>query len=106
MRIPITQFFFGLQGNVGAHPKTYSGDEVNAELFASLSRAQGDLGFGMQCSGIEDLCHFTARKFSPPSRYALLENIDLILSDDDVPYSGNPWAHYQSRMRKRFLCMH
>jgi hypothetical protein len=26
-------------------------------------------------------------------RFSLLENIDLILNTDDVPYNGNPWVH-------------
>lgn len=83
-----------------SHPRTYSGDEINSQLFASLHRAVGDHpGFNMQCSGIKDVCHFTARKFSSTAKYQLLENIDLILSEDDYPYTGNPWDHHTDKLR-------
>ena len=43
------------------------------------------------------------RKFSPTAKYALLENIDLILDDvvDGVgdTYDGNPWDHHQDKFR-------
>ena len=60
----------------------------------------GPSGFGQQCSGFKEVCHFTARKFSPTTKYTLLENLDLILSDEDNPYTGNPWDHHQDKLRK------
>ena len=82
-----------------SHPWTYSGDEITAELFTHLSHPIGNhAGFGMQCSGVQDLCHFTARKFSGNSKYQLLENIDLLLSSDEHQYNGNPWDHHQDKL--------
>jgi hypothetical protein len=81
------------------HPHTYSGDEITPELFQHLANPEGDHGFGKKCSGIENMCHFTARKFGAASKYQLLENIDLILSDDDDQYDGNPWDHHQDKFR-------
>ena len=55
------------------HPKTYSPNEINAELFAYFERPVGDHpGFSMQCSGFEELCHFTARKFSGRFEFSTL----------------------------------
>lgn len=86
--------------NWAAHPKTYSGDDISTQLFASLHRAVGTKpGFNMLCSGVPNVCHFTARKFAPNTRFPLLENIDLILSDDEHPYGGNPWDHHEDKIR-------
>lgn len=84
---------------IAMHPHTYSGDEITPELFQHLSHPEGDHGFAKKCSGVEGVCHFTARKFSAASKYQLLENIDLILSDDDDTYDGNPWDHHQDKFR-------
>jgi hypothetical protein len=82
------------------HPKTYSPGDVNAELFAYFERPVRDSpGFSQQCSGFPELCHFTARKFDGRSRHALLANLDLILSTDEQPYTGDPFAHSLSRVR-------
>lgn len=86
---------------IAAHPRTYNADEVNAELFAYFERAVGaGAGFGQQCSGFKEVCHFTARKFAPSTKYALLENLDLMLGDEDMPYTGNPWDHHQDKLRR------
>lgn len=45
------------------------------------------------------ICHFTARKFSQHAKYTLLDNLDLILSDEEHPYNGNPWDHHQDKLR-------
>ncbi len=83
-----------------SHPKTYNSDDINAELFMYLEKPVGDHpGFNMQCSGFEEICHFTARKFASHTKYALLENLDLILSEDDHPYTGNPWDHHLEKLR-------
>lgn len=84
---------------IAMHPHTYSGDEITPELFQHLSVPEGDRGFAKKCSGVEGQCHFTARKFGAASKYQLLENIDLILSDEDVTYEGNPWDHHQDKFR-------
>lgn len=82
------------------HPKTYGPEEINAELFAYFERPVGNhAGFSQQCSGFPELCHFTARKFGPHAKYTLMENLDLILSDEDHPYTGNPWDHHQDKLR-------
>ena len=92
--------FFLRPSLIAMHPKTYNPEEINAELFAYFERPVGNhAGFSQQCSGFPQLCHFTARKFGPHSKYALLENLDLILSDDDHPYTGNPWDHHQDKLR-------
>eukprot|EP01038_Epipyxis_sp_PR26KG_P008143 gene8143-11022_t len=75
-----------------SHPVTYSPEDINPELFAYFERPIGNwMGFNIQCSGFKELCHFTARKFTGASRIALLENIDIILSEEDYPYTGDPW---------------
>ena len=72
-----------------AHPVTHSGDAVTKELFIKLSKPVGTTHeFGMQCSGIDNICHFTARKFAPMSKYAILEHMNYILDEEDFPYSG------------------
>ena len=83
-----------------SHPKTYTMDDITTELFAYLEKPVGDHpGFNMQCSGFAEICHFTARKFSPHTKYALLSNLDLLLSDGDVTYTGNPWHHHFDKLR-------
>eukprot|EP01034_Spumella_vulgaris_P022641 gene22641-28781_t len=87
-----------------AHPRTYTGEDINAELFAYFERSAGpNAGFGQQCSGYKEICHFTARKFAPTSKYSLLENLDLMLSDEEHPYTGNPWDHNQHKLRYSML---
>lgn len=81
-----------------SHPHTWATDEINVDLFARFTQSQGG-GFGMMCSGYKEVCHFTARKFSGGSKFHLLENIDLILSEDEHPYEGNPFAHMESVLR-------
>lgn len=88
---------------IAMHPHTYSGDEITPELFQHLSQPEGNSkGFAKQCSGVEGHCHFTARKFSAAAKYQLLENIDLILSDEEDEYDGNPWDHHQDKFRLDF----
>lgn len=83
-----------------SHPVTHSTDEINAEFFQYLNRPLANsAGFGMLCSGIKDICHFTARKFSGASKYHLLENLDLILNEDGILYDGDPFAHHRSLLR-------
>ena len=91
------------RNNVDSHPWTYTGEELTPELFRHLNEPISDhMGFGLQCSGVPGLCHFTARKFSGAYKYQLLENLDLILSDDvNGQYDGNPWEHQQNKMRLR-----
>jgi hypothetical protein len=92
---------------IAAHPRTYNADEINAELFAYFERPVGSgAGFGQQCSGYKEVCHFTARKFAPTTKYTLLENLDLILSDEDNPYTGNPWDHHQDKLRRNGTAKH
>lgn len=83
---------------IDSHPVTHVSSDITPEFFTYLQTPLGK-GFGKQCSGFEEVCHFTARKFAPSSKYSLLENIDLILNDDDVPYEGNPYAHYKDLFR-------
>lgn len=86
---------------IASHPRTFVGDDINPEFFASIQRPIANhRGFGMQCSGVKDICHFTARKFASTTKYHLLENIDIILSEDDHPYSGNPWDHHSDKIRR------
>ena len=85
-----------------AHPHTYTGEQISADLFRHLNEPENAAvaGFNMQCSGVPGLCHFTARKFSGAYKYQLLENLDFILSDDvGGQYEGNPWDHHQDKMR-------
>ena len=85
---------------VAMHPHTYGGDEITPELFQHLAQPEGSSkGFAKQCSGVEGHCHFTARKFSAAAKYQLLENIDMILSDEEDEYDGNPWDHHQDKFR-------
>ncbi len=85
---------------IASHPRTYNGDEINAELFAYFERSVGaHAGFGQQCSGFPEICHFTARKFAPTTKFQLLENLELILSEEGHPYTGNPWDHNQNKLR-------
>lgn len=83
-----------------SHPRTYNSEEVGPELFAFLEKPVGaGAGFSQLCSGYKEICHFTARKFAANTRYQLLENMDLILSTDDHPYTGNPWDHHSDKLR-------
>lgn len=86
-----------------AHPVQYSGDAINADLFKRLARPVGEhneVGFGLQCSGIPNICHFTARKFSPMSKYSILEHMNLILDEEGYPYTGDPFTHIRTLFRK------
>ena len=87
-----------------AHPHTYGADAITPELFQHLAT---DIGSGFAatlglstCSGIAGMCHIMARKFSSAAKYSLLENIDLILTDDEDQYEGNPWDHHQDKFRR------
>lgn len=95
-----------------AHPVMYGADTITPDFFQHLnsdtSGFAGDsnpemakLGLST-CSGVPDMCHLMARKFSPASKYALLENIDLILADAEDEYEGNPWDHHQDKFRVNF----
>ncbi len=83
-----------------SHPIIHSTDEINALFFQYLNQPRANsAGFGMLCSGIKDICHFTARKFSGASKYHLLENLDLILNEDGILYDGDPFSHHRSLLR-------
>ena len=85
-----------------SHPHTYSAEQIGPDLFRHLNEPESvsQVGFNMQCSGVPQLCHFTARKFSGGYKYMLLENLDLILSDEHGgQYDGNPWDHHQDKLR-------
>lgn len=84
-----------------SHPWTYTGEELSPELFRHLNEPVSNVaGFGLRCSGVPGVCHFTARKFAGAYKYQLLENLDLMLSDDKHgQYDGNPWDHHQDKMR-------
>jgi hypothetical protein len=87
--------------SAAAHPVTYTADNINAELFARLSQPVGQKHeFGQMCSGLPDVCHFTARKFSHTSKYAILEHMNMILDEPDFPYTGDPFIHIRSFFRK------
>lgn len=87
-----------------SHPHTYGTDEIGPDLFAHLNQAVGGgAGFSNQCSGFPELCHFTARKFSGASKQSLLENIDLILSDEDRTYDGDPFDYQRTMLRYEIL---
>ena len=86
-----------------AHPTTYGADSITPELFQHLTTDQSGFAatLGLStCTGIPGMCHIMARKFSAAAKYSLLENIDLMLSDDENPYEGNPWDHHQDKFRR------
>ncbi len=56
-------FVHHIFGGTGSHPHVHRAEEVGADLFAFLSRPLGKSGFGKACTGLPDMCHFTARKF-------------------------------------------
>lgn len=89
------------RSDADSHPWSYDGNEITPELFRHLNEpAAAHPGFSKKCSGVPGLCHFTARKFGGAVKYQLLENLDLILSDDITgQYDGNPWDHHQDKMR-------
>jgi len=90
------------RNNIDSHPYTYAGEDITPDLFRHLNEPVNakEAGFGLQCSGVPGMCHFTARKFSGAYKYQLLENLDLLLSDDEGgQYEGNPWDHHQDKMR-------
>jgi Core-2/I-Branching enzyme len=88
-----------------SHPHWFSADEISEDLFAKRfhrpPNSGGGPGFSQLCSGNVDVCHFTARKFSWNTRYALLENIQLVLNDNksNLVYDKDQWAHYNERLR-------
>ena len=72
----------------GTHPASYGPESINMDLFAYINRAQGGRGFGLECSGRKNVCHFTARKFPGHSLMKLIAFLDVILNDDERPYVG------------------
>jgi hypothetical protein len=75
--------------------RVYSGNDISPRLIDSFKVANGDT-----CSGVPDVCHFTARKFSSTAKYPLLENIGLLLGTKEDPYTGNPWKRFSSSLRR------
>jgi hypothetical protein len=67
--------------NRDAHPKTYPPNDIKQHLFAFLNKPLGEVGFSKACSHIENICHFTARKFSVHSKLMLLKNMHLMLGE-------------------------
>ncbi len=82
-----------------SHPYSYSVNEINATLFKYLQKPLGPYGFCKVCSGFKELCHFTARKFPSHVRYALLENLQYILSERGYPYTGKLGTVLQNKLR-------
>jgi hypothetical protein len=81
----------------GAHPTPAGPSEITADLIRTIDSPQGKRGFGLTCSGRNTLCHFTARKFTVHSLFALTGSLDLLLRDGDVHFKGtNP---LQKRLR-------
>jgi Core-2/I-Branching enzyme len=88
-----------------SHPRVFvpheTGEWFFREWFRRPANSSGQAGFNKLCSGNEDICHFTARKFSPGTKEILLENIHMILNDEryNIVYSGDQWAHINERLR-------
>lgn len=71
-----------------SHPKTYHWhyfDDENGYLFKSMARKP--------CQ------YYIARKFGADSKTKVLERLSWFLSEDDVPYTGNPWDVVNSKLR-------
>lgn len=87
---------------VASHPHLYGAEEVTIATFNAFNKQVGaGAGFSQLCSGNSDICHFTSRKFSGNAKYALLENIDLILNDNktNTVYNNDQWGHFNEKLR-------
>lgn len=96
--------FINWESDIAAHPKQYSAEEVDAKLLTQEMQqprpgAKRRIGFSKMCSGFEELCHFAGRKFSPHSRFVLMELMQHILSEEGHPYTGNAWDHRLDKVR-------
>jgi hypothetical protein len=88
------------------HPTTFTGSVINKSFLRKLERPievhfTSSL-FSQICSGFEEVCHFTARKFAPSSKIALLLHMHYLLDDENIPYTGYQWGKYVQRFRKTF----
>eukprot|EP01035_Chromulina_nebulosa_P017505 gene17505-23062_t len=85
---------------LAAHPLLHGPEEITPLTFERLRHPLYDkVGFGTKCSGVSNVCHFTARKFGYTSKFELLDHADLILSEEGYPYTGNPWDHHKESLR-------
>ncbi len=71
-----------------AHPMSYTGAEFQTpDLIHKMRQGMKHASeiFNGRCSGIEGLCHFTARKIRSDARIQLLHHLDWVLTDDHFP---------------------
>ena len=66
-----------------AHPVSFAPEDITPSLVHNL-RTLPTMGvgsvFNARCSGIEEICHFTARKFTRDDRRELLDAMPLLLA--------------------------
>jgi len=89
--------------NSASHPSTFSGSDVTKKFLANLEKpidTQSAIHFSQICSGYEELCHFTARKFSPSAVVPLLMHLKQLFSYEDHPYDKFPWTRYIKKFRR------
>jgi hypothetical protein len=68
----------------GSHPLTFDSYQIKTGLFHELANADR-LTSPKECSAGFKLCHFTARKFLPSTRFRLLAHSDYVFSDKSRP---------------------
>lgn len=89
---------------IASHPTTFSGSDINRSFLKALERPidihYTNSQFSQTCSGYEELCHFTARKFGANAKVPLLMHLKYLLGDEDHPYDRYQWAKYVRKLRR------
>lgn len=52
------------------------------------------------CSGYDELCHFTAHKFSASALVPLLMHVKMLFSEEGIPFDAYQWGRYIKKFRR------
>ena len=88
---------------VASHPSTFTGSDINKSFLKALERPiefhYTTSQFSQTCSGFDELCHFTARKFASSAKIPLLIHLKHLFSDEGYPYTNYQWSRFVRTFR-------
>lgn len=92
----MTRVSWNLTVNV-AHPLSLTEKNITKDLLLGL-HSPGPGGYHFPCSGIPNICHFSARKFDRTAAKPLFDNLHLLFDDDtdaDAAHSHTSYDNLQ-----------
>ena len=89
---------------IAAHPSTFSGTDITKSFLRALERPidyhHTTSQFSQTCSGYDELCHFTARKFSSSALVPLLMHAKMLFGEEGAPFEAYQWGRYIRKFRR------